>query len=1171
MPVSYYEKPAILDQIPLDSHAVIEASAGTGKTYTIEHLFVELLLTKGVLADSILVLTYTEKAAGELRARIRSIIEKILSSVGLAQGSPERSWRIDEEARIKLARALFSFDKAPIHTIHGFFQRVIVENAFTSGRLFEQSLVDSKEQFSEAFKTVLRTIFARDVDKGKYLTCWLQMGKEDSVETLEDFLFTCHAKKRQLRPLFNAGEMEKALDSFSFLAAGDKGLEGLKAELKKRKVHSSTISAVIRKLLYLYGCSEKSTDNRNIPEFLCQLDSDALVYLEGKIGPFRSELPFIDAFMNFKHQVVSFDAAIAQEFLPHVQEVLSAEKRLHGLYDFDDMIALLWDALQGPQGIALADTLRARYKYVLIDESQDTDELQWNICRKVLCEGSGNVLYLVGDPKQAIYGFRGADVFTYLAAKSSLCGQGCAISLNQNYRSTPALIEAYNEIFSQSCAQPFFSGRITYDLPVACGQSELSAMDIKGREIVPVVLLQVVADGEKSMPYAEFKEALGARIASEIQTLLSPEGSVMFGKNGAMSPVSPRDIFILTRKEREGLEVAEHLRDLGIPYAFYKQDGLFQCSEAENVRDLLRAVDSPSDSSCRLKAWLTPFFEIRLEQLPSCRDLPESDPLIKTLFEWQALAKQRDFQKLFARIIDDSGIVRREIFLKSTERELTNYLHIFEILLEEASLSMCTLAELVRKLDDFISEKQSPARDNGNVQRIETEKEAVQIMTMHKSKGLEASVVFLFGGYTAFPEKDFDQYHDTDGHRMLYIYKGGAQDPEVAERAKQESHEEDQRLIYVAMTRAKARLYLPYADPGHIGPKMKEGPYAQLNQRLTALIPDVTGGRLKHLFALQTIAQYADGSASDKGESLPDLRKWKPDKRLLEIPETKAVFEQLKEKRAGFEVTSYSRIKALKGGYVSPVQIEEETQQTEEYDLSLLVKETVPGGLEYGVAIHEVLERLNFSTFAESPAFDEWQRREDVSLLFDDCLLKRGFDAGQVNYSKKIIHGALTAPVSLGGELTLPGMYSAVKNLRELEFIYPYPESFHNRLNETLTQEFIIERGFVKGFMDLIFEYEAVVYFADWKTDILGDYTADTINAHFSQNYELQARLYMIALVKMLGISDRDAYDKRIGGYLYCFLRGMSGQTDGSGVLFGKPSWDDVLKFEAELIENEYI
>ena len=266
-----------------------------------------------------------------------------------------------------------------------------------------------------------------------------------------------------------------------------------------------------------------------------------------------------------------------------------------------------------------------------------------------------------------------------------------------------------------------------------------------------------------------------------------------------------------------------------MPFAFYKQEGLFQTDQARAIHDLLAAIADPADADKRGRAWITPFFAVPLAALPELRELPTRTRSSSDFDDWNELAGKRRFETLFTRILDESGIIRRELFLKDDERALTNYLHIFEVLLEEARTVGRDLADLVATLTAYIQQTRKPPGEDGNIQRLESDRAAVQIMTIHKSKGLEAAVVFLYGGFGRFRAGGIHEYHD-DGQRVLYI----GDNEHAKEKANEDRSQEEQRLYYVALTRAKARLYLPLV-PGKLGGKKWDGGYRRLNERLSAI------------------------------------------------------------------------------------------------------------------------------------------------------------------------------------------------------------------------------------------------------------------------------------------------------------------------------------------------
>jgi exodeoxyribonuclease V beta subunit len=734
-----------------------------------------------------------------------------------------------------------------------------------------------------------------------------------------------------------------------------------------------------------------------------------------------------------------------------------------------------------------------------------------------------------------------------------------------NFRSTLNLIDAFNIIFDQKAVSPFFSGNITYDASLECGKKSFRAVDARGRDIVPVKLVRVSPWGEK-LTTREFRVKMGRYIASEIKAILSDSRALLrIGEGEDLRPVTAGEIFILTRKDKEGIEISEYLREADVPFAFYKREGLFQTREAEEIRDVLSAVEKPFDQSRRFRAWLTPFFGVPLESLLACKDLPETEQIARKLLDWHFLSNKRRYQELFARILDESGIVRREIFFKEHERELTNYLHIFEILLEEVSSSVCDVSELISSLNGFINGTRNPMREDGNIQRLETDKEAVQIMTMHKSKGLEASVVFIYGGMTAFPKSDLATFHEN-GKRVLYI---GDMPSDIKALSDAEIRDEDQRLMYVAATRAKARLYLPYVAPDQMNSYMN-GSYPKMIQRLKDIVSDPH----EKLFKIEDAEVHGPaGSENGRGPIKDTLSSWKPSESLLADYDDWERFNTLRERHAGFEVTSYSRIKMRKGGYSVPLENAEYGEEAGGVGYPLNDEEYV-GGAEFGAAIHKVFEGIPFEPLRGGVlSFDAWSARGETASLFRDALLGSGINLRHLRYSQRLVFNALTANVVVKDGPMISGLCSVASSLREVEFIYPYPEDSHTRLSDFPSGDFVIERGYVKGFIDFLFEHDGIVYFCDWKTDTLPEYSASVLRKHFEENYVLQTKLYLIALARMLKLHSRQEYDRRFGGVIYCFVRGMvTGGQGSQGIVFTRPSWDELLSYEEELLRStEYI
>jgi exodeoxyribonuclease V beta subunit len=1159
-------RPAVLQRIPLDRSVIIEASAGSGKTFTLEHLVVELLLTTEVTLDRILVVTFTEKATNELRMRLRAKLEELRSTEDPAasvpaeiaaegaggDGGDDDAWVIDDAAQKRLDHALRSFDGATITTIHAFCQRVLRENAFSSGRLFREQQVDGRDAFARAMPEALRRDVARDPGRAPWLEAALGSGW--SIDRIQSLLWDCVQSRGELRPVLDAGEITRALDAFSLDDA--RRTDGV-AEMRSWGMHASTAKTVARRLYDLADVVERARTSRSVPRYALDAQAVDFAYLLEKIppappgsGPAAS---LCAAAVELARLTPTFAGGLAQTLLPAVRDELARRKREAGQYDFDDMLALVDEALRGPRAAALASAMRERWRYVLIDEFQDTDETQWSIFRRGFFEGKDRpgVLCLVGDPKQSIYRFRGADVDTYLRAREEVLEAGGQQALlDHNYRATPELVLATNLIFDQTAAAPMFTGSLRYT-PLACGKPDRTLADGAGRAVSPVHVMRF-----STWPDAQTLSALGTWMASEIRAITDP--SRPWRLDGRA--LGHGDVFVLTRTSREGRVLGAALRAAGVPHTFYKQDGLFQTDEARDLRTLLAAVDDPGHRARRLAAWLTPFFGLPLAAIDRARDLPGTHPLVAGLHAWKAIADSRDFGRLFDAIVRDSGLVRREIFFADGERELTNYLHLFELLLEHAHRTRSTLGDLVQALSGLIDRTRLPLDLEGSVQRLEGEEPAVQIMTVHKSKGLEAPIVFVAGGFPQSRGDEVRVYHDG-GRRLAWA--GAVSDPAVEARARAEEREEEQRLMYVALTRAQGRMYLPCAvselRPGdgeavRREPRNLRGPYGVVNRRIASVLES----RDPHV----TFEDVPTGRRPTAEAPDPQGEDWRPPAALLR--EATRLQEEddrrvatLRRSRLGPLVTSYTR---MRGDRPLPrsSRADVPAEPLEEGPAAQL-----RGARTSGVFLHELLERVPLASFAAGDTIDAWRSRPDVSALLDEAMAVHRIDRPQRDHAERLVWAAYTTPVALPGGGRIAGIASAAAAapvVREMDFAFAVPGSAHATDPAGRAGPL---HAMVRGSIDLAFEHAGATYFVDWKSDSLPSYAPETLGRHVHDHYETQARLYAVAIVKLLGEKTRAHHEARFGGMLYCFLRGLDAR--GHGVWAARPSWEDVQQWEREL------
>ena len=1166
--ISYW-RPRILDEILRRRHAIVEAAAGTGKTFTIEHLIADLLRTTTLTIEEILVVTFTEKATAELRARVRKLIEDILSGASaLAPAVDADKIVIDEEARLRLERALWIFDRAAIFTIHGFCQRVLTELAFLTGTRFDLEVVDAHRPFHRAFRAELRERLA---DGGDLLQAWLREGGR--IDNLEALLLEAHQRRylgansarwreelaERFVQSFDVGALEREYRSICTSARQLKAAFRVLKELNQLVTTSRGSGATFLRALAgfnlrpLIGVKLRNADGCTEPAGFPRFAAELQLAAEIEAGTERAR-----------------ETALVERYLPAITERLERDKREMGQIDYEDMLLWVWRALEGPDGTVLAEALRSRFRYGLADEFQDTDDLQWKIFRRIFVEhDGGSRLFVVGDPKQAIYAFRGADVHAYLQGCRELGDAGAPrVPLVTNFRSTARLIGALNHIFDQKARTPFFNGEIAYSDPARCGRPSREAIDSHGNPVRPVVLMRHPGRDGKAVSSPDAREAIGRHIAASLHELLNGEGGQLtIGETDAAGQtksrtVRARDIFVLTRTRRESEEIGRYLRERRVPFAFYKLEGLFQTREARDVLDVLKAIEEPNDRSRRLRAWGSRFFAVRYSDLATLGDVPDSHPLNQRLFEWWELAVQERFAELFDRLVHESGLAERELWFSRGERELTNFLHIFEMLLERAVTGRLALSELLELLEGYITGREEPPGPDGNVQRLESEREAVQVMTVHMSKGLEADVVVLFGGSHRGQQWNKLAIYHSGGERRFVIGKGMRE--LVKDELDREEAEENQRLLYVALTRARAQLYLPFFPEGATKTRV-DGSYKPLNERLKAVVAGLgePGNPSAELFQIEDVQDSPTIAAN--AATLP-LGEWSPPAELVsDDSEAEAAFVRARRNHAALSMSSYTSLKHVERA--APWSLAPEDFKT---DLEAEAPATdLPGGSQVGIFLHDVIERLlELETFGEEADFESWQDRDDVKRLFRDSMRlhqvrePRWFDRG-----RRIVFNALTARLAVG-ETRFVGPLYRCRSVREMEFVFPVPEPNHPGLAGSGGTQWTVERGFLKGFVDLVFEQDGLVYFADWKSDLLSSYEQAAIENHVKDNYDLQARIYLIGVLRLLRIRSESEYAKRFGGLVFVFLRGVG--TDGDdgrhGTYFHRPSWSEVCRLETELM-----
>jgi exodeoxyribonuclease V beta subunit len=1026
----------VLD-LDLDRHAVIEASAGTGKTFMIEEIVCRILREERAKLDNIVLVTYTEKATNELKGRLRNRLEKALTQeVGL---------------RPVFQDALDQFDQAHIFTIHGFCQRLREDFAFECGQDVGDSLVDDRE----LLHTLLREIMRKEWPK-----------------------------------LFGSrlGEILQRID------------------------FGSKSQGWSERILEMAAAFRPDCGHRLRPE------------------------PPSEWFRNIDGARPDLIAAwLEGHTVRRLIDLLARTKRERGLISYEDMLVRINDGLD-PKRNPLADVfqqcIRARFRFALVDEFQDTDPLQWSIFKRAFVEGGASRLFVVGDPKQAIYGFRGADLPTYLKAVRELeRDYGAARhALTTNWRSSPETIRDLNRLF-QACDWFRNSGIFYHEVhpPVKESRNQI-VHDASGRAALCLI------DLRSKSKAAEARQAMAKFTAREIRRLLEPQNgqplmSIRIGEE--VRPLRPDDIGILIFKRADSDDLAHELQSLNIPHVLYSSRGLWQSDEALQLDYILRALSRPEHLSEFYKALLTDFFGLNVEQLETCADLPDDHRLHQIFQRWCHLAERRAWGALFESMLEDAGLTQRLTAMPGGERRLVNYRHLIARLEQEAYGANLDLLSLVERVKRWQSQK----RDEDMPHDLEPNK--VQILTVHAAKGLEFPVVFLIGGFTEAPQDKYLAYHDGDANMIFDLATGGSV-KDGKERRNCEKAQEQSRLLYVALTRAMFKLYIPWTSVI----RRKGGP-------TTIFLPPILeqagfGGHCV-IDAAQEMRRPPPGAPT-------------PVHGRPELPPAVDLFPNLDPdmSRRRIVVRSFSSMHRHKRSLAEPEAnyLELPPRAEDEQDRPVDDAPDPLRGPVFGDIVHAILEAVDFSLVghAKAPA-DLLQPGHGFRLLLDEHLaaglprIRTRIDPAQVAPAARtqiaeLIWNTLCTPLAAaGGPLCdVP----ACDRIHEVEFLFPQNSA-------ALPPDVQVEDGFMTGYMDLVFRTRGRYFLVDWKSNLLDCYdAAGILRAMHEFDYIAQYELYVQALARWLGRVGGQAFDfaRDFGGVYYLFLRGMNGRDESTGVFF---------------------
>lgn len=1116
----------------------IEASAGTGKTYSIKKIVRKLVGDLDPIPlEKILIVTYTEKATGELRNRIRE---------ELTEAYPEK---------------VFDLDNAPIFTIHSFCNSIIKEfasvikrptsltnvdenelNDFADEYIRDSKIKDELKKYSPDFAKKVRDCLVDSVNK-----YYLNNNYDEDIDIVSLFKFEgvneYYSSKDEFEKLFPEintylASVNDAITDFEanppisskthdVTKENKDRYNNTKNDYEKAKAIRDSISINSR---FDFECGYSRYINDDVKETFEKIEQLASFYQQNQI--------------------------IAAKYLKDFYKSWQEYKEKNKFQNFNDMIRAVREAVLDKESV-LKDKIREKYTYAIIDEFQDTNQQQWDIFKTVFMNDGNNII-VVGDPKQSIYSFQGADVFVYKNACDEIKKAGGIVEvLDTNYRATSNMIIACNDLFK---TDDFFVDDsiefIDSNSPEYIDEAGNKVADQKkfsfDQENKPIWIGLNVDDKEYAkLAVKKMIECL--ELDENGKTKLRINERFEKEENGKTITyyvernVTFKDFAILARARSGQSAITYYLKKYGVPFIKYKDSGLFKTLEASHWLALFEAIDDDDLTGKGIgkfkKALFTHFFNKSLYEINNDlynKDTCEEMILIK---KWKELAKDAKWEDLIDNIIIDSGMI--EHMANSTKqdsfskfKQLGNYL--IDYLTSNHTLrDACDL--LYSKLNSVNTEDEDDDDDDTDIIGTETDFDAVRIMTIHASKGLEYPVVISIAGFKNPSDKSKSiLFKEEDNTVLTYnCKKGDEYDKYNCARI-----QEEMRLLYVDFTRAKYVLMLPISKPGKVKKKTAI-------EKLRSIMGKFYNEHSEHVMKLeededidykaivtQTLKANDKSSEDDSDE----------DDRLESV---KKGIKEGKSFRHSYISLSHPKHENIivgdKENYDKEGEVEQtlESFDTKSLDINLDYKEQdapilspdFPKGTAIGSTLHEVFEKYDFSKPID----------EELNDLIEARFKANGFECKDswVDDVKRIVENTLNATFidTKNGKTFKLSEITEKDKLAEVEYNY-------NLFDERL-------KNYLNGFIDLVFRRDDRFYIIDWKSDSISEkFTSyckyDALKKHVDECYSIQRVLYSYILIKWLKTvykkdeTETDIFNNYFGGIYYVFIKGTeSGTSNG--------------------------
>ncbi len=1158
-------RPLQIEKFPLNGTVCIEASAGTGKTYTIGLIVIRLVMERGLDMGTLAVVTFTEAATAELAERIADFLRAAQNYLKDGIRSEEKKFRgvydLVDSAKIShphddvqrhLNDALLNIDLARIVTIHGFCTRILDEFAFETGSSYGMEVITDQEYLIDQ---ILADYWRREVAE------------------LPSALF---ALVQDITPASLKAKLQRLLQ-FPGIAVRGPAVTKEQFQLVTKKLQSQYTDHKKDVLALIKGASGnlngKTYSNTRLekilPEFenlitgsakpdlkiieLLSPEKIKSARLAKSVTEFTSPLfVTIQEYLDFAN---SFADSIHASAYHYLTQELKRRKRTLRLRSYDDMITDLADGLEKGKE-RTASVIRKKFSAVLVDEFQDTDALQYRIFRSLFFNRDDVFFALIGDPKQAIYRFRGGDIKTYVNARNEIPELN-RYTISVNYRSEQRLVSALNGIYElnkEICDKkgPFLTTDIGYFQVTS--EQELQP-PTQGTNTLPPVVLWHTPDGVR--PDEKY---IGKRIAHSIIGFMDQKSPLMLGPEKKRRALQFKDIAILVNSHSTAKVFKRILAQYGIRSVIAKSGSVLQSDESDEILTVLQSILNPGREKILRALLASKLYGYDLAALETWEhDEPRRNAMLENLNNAKDQWMNDGVATALNRFLTATGVFHlsdepeRELL---QERSITNYRHIIELLHAE-ELRIGKYPE--RLLSSFIHMRSTndAGSGEGTEQRLESDLDAVSIVTMHKAKGLQWPVVYapdLIKDGLFSNSSSIDVYYDGN-ERVANI---ASQEKNIVKPlVENEISQERMRVAYVTLTRAESLVFVVTAKDW----KKKKGSEIDLSPAALLLrSPDLSlladdKGALVLSEPLDINGEFKRYNSQKLNDSDRSLPVWNKDRDLAEP----------------WSIQSYS---GLTKGSTFPVKAMVADEQPAAGVFAF------PRGAEAGTALHSILERIDFIDAGKAGDTIPDGVRSLIEGVLTDSGLSPQKEPERLQQAWSMVKNVLHCPIPQISPDFCFGELRREDRVSEMEF---FLSAGHTQTGKKKIQESHLRKilgddcgrigkgksihGYLNGFIDVVFKYRDKWYIVDWKSNHLGNsadrYDAAALeHAMKEHNYHLQYHLYSVALYRYLAVASGGKlnYKDNFGGVIYLFLRGVDGK--GNGIYFARPEHETIKKLE---------